>query len=507
MRTKTKPGAAGVNSSLPEPAPSAADQLARQIGPTPAPGAPKTQPASAQRLLVPHDVVNEQVLIVAAVGGRDMMKFLVGRVSPDYFFGQGHAVIWQGFVEMVRKGLDFSPAMLHQLTGGKADIPYLSKIVSVHAAAPPNIREHIAALQFDKARQELSRGPMQELLKQIHDTTTPPEQLKSTIRKMALALDGYGDRRHLRDPSEIVREQMEVIARRRQGTAIFPYGIEGLDQYEDGSWRMIPGAAPGQVTVVTGVPGCGKSTFTARVACGLIEGGRKILYGAWEMKDGLTLELIAGMRLGMSRTKLSTGVISDAEMEALRAEMERVATYIRFLQMPFGRDPGGKKVDNDRNLDIIHGYIADSGCDVFIADLWKRCLRHTDPDDEEHALIRQQAIAIETNVHCVLVQQQRAKDVEARKDKRPTREGIKGSGAWFEVPDTIIGVHRPALWKRVDDDTLEAVVIKQRWGRWPLAVSFNWHADTGNIWGGRTIEYDPPDADENPNGDWEFKGK
>jgi replicative DNA helicase len=457
-------------------------------------------------MVVPHDVVNEQMLLVAATSSADMMKFLVGRAPPDHFYGTGHSIIWEGFTELVRKQLAFSPGVLHQVTGGKADLAYLQKLVSVHQAVPPNIRHHVDVLQFDKTRQEVSRGPLQDFLKQLHDTSTAPDVLKSTARKLAVAFDGYGSRRHLRDPAEIVREQIATIQRRRSGLAVFPFGLDGLDQFEDGTWRMIPGAAPGQMTVITGVPGSGKSTFTARIACALVDQGRKVLYGAWEMKDGLTLELIAGMRLGMSRTKLSTGVVSEAELVALEQEMHHVAQHIRFLAMPFGRERG-IKVDNDRNLDIIHGYIADSGCDVFIADLWKRCLRHTDPDDEENALIRQQAIAIETNVHCILVQQQRAKDVEARKDKRPTREGIKGSGAWFEVPDTIIGVHRPALWKRVDDDTLEACIIKQRWGRWPLAVSFNWHADTGSITGGRSIEYDPPDSDENPNGDWEFKGK
>lgn len=504
MRTKTKAGdAAKVKSTLP----TAAEQLAQQIGVSkpPPPAVGKPAPQAAERMVVPHDVVNEQLLITAAVGSRDMMKFLVGRAAPDHFFGAGHAVIWEAFTEMVRKGLDFSPALLHQLSGGKADVGYLQKLVNVHVAAPPNIRHHVEMLHWDKARVELARGPMQELLKQLRDTTTAPDVLKSTARKVVTSLDGYGSRRHLRDPQEIVREAMADIEQRRQGRAIFPYGLDGLDQYEDGSWRMIPGCAPGQVTVVTGVPGGGKSTFTARMVCAMVDLKRRVLYGAWEMKDKLTLELIAGMRLGMSRTKLSTGVVSDAEMAALRAEMENVATYVRFLAMPFGRERG-VKVDNDRNLDIIHGYISDSGCDVFVADLWKRCLRHTDPDDEEHALIRQQAIAVETNVHCILVQQQRAKDVEARKDKRPTREAIKGSGAWFEVPDTIIGVHRPALFKRVDDDTLEAIIIKQRWGRWPLAVAFEWNADQGSLVGGRSIEYDPPDSEENPNGDWNLKG-
>ena len=82
-------------------------------------------------------------------------------------------------------------------------------------------------------------------------------------------------------------------------------------------------------------------------------------------------------------------------------------------------------------------------------------------------LIRQQAMLNEMGVHGILAQQQRLKDIELRPDKRPTREGIKGSGAWTEVPDNIIGVHRPALWKPVPDNVLEVDILKQRvrWGK------------------------------------------
>jgi hypothetical protein len=158
--------------------------------------------------------------------------------------------------------------------------------------------------------------------------------------------------------------------------------------------------------------------------------------------------------------------------------MARLSAWCRFWKQPWGRERG-KRWTNDGALDDIHEHIADSGCEVFIADLWKRCLRTTKPEDEEAALIRQQAIADETRTHAVLCQQQRLKDIEQRPDKRPTREGIKGSSAWVDVADTIIGVHRPSLWKNVDDDTVELDLLKQRWGKWPVAVEFDWDGDRG----------------------------
>ncbi len=472
------------------PGKSAADQLAKDLGKEKPKFAPRVDPQTAQRLTIAHDIVNEQVLIAAAIADPASLKHLTGRAKPDDFFGKGHAPIWAALTEVSRKGLAYSPAVTSQLSGGKVDEDYLRQLQKLYQQVPPNIGHHLSTLSFDRQRIEVARGPLPELLKAMQDTSAGPDVLRAATKKLAVAFDGYGDRRHLLDPNELVRQQSDEIMKRRQGHAVYPYGIDGLDvDNNTNAYRMIPGAAPGLITCVTGVSGGGKSSFVARMALGLIELGRRVLFGSWEVKGGMTLELLAVMKLGISRTRSMTGALTDEEHQQIYDAMLEIGGMVRFLEMPFGR-ARGVKVDNDRNLDIIHGYIADSGCDVAIFDLWKRCLRFTDPDDEEQALIRQQAIAQETNVHCVLVQQQRLKDIEQRKDKRPTRDGIKGSGAWIEVPDTIIAPHRPALFKRVDDDTLEIIVLKQRWGKWPMAVAFDWNAELGSVAGGRTIDYD-----------------
>ena len=66
------------------------------------------------------------------------------------------------------------------------------------------------------------------------------------------------------------------------------------------------------------------------------------------------------------------------------------------------------------------------------------------------------------------------------------------SGAWVEVPDTIIGLHRPALFKNVPDDRIQSLILKQRDGVWPLAVEYDWEPEYGAITNGVEVEYDRP---------------
>jgi len=446
----------------------------------------------------PHDTVNEQVVVAAGLVSAEAREGLVRRLKPDQFFEEEHRIIWAAITEMVNRKLAFDLATLQSLTRGETqfDSQYVVSLMEARPDAPPNLEHHVSMLQWDYGRLNAVRGPISALLASIKDPRTAPDRVRSLARSVSQAFDEYEDRRFLLDPIEVVRAQMADLDERIAGRSLYPYGIKGLDFYlneagQAGEARLIPGTAPGLITVITGVSGSGKSPLAMTMGVGIARQKRKVLYGAWEIGAGETLELMAAQCLRWSKTDLAMGRVTPSMRVQLEEKEHAICQYVRFMERPFGKTKKDKMV-NDRNLDIIQGYLSDTGCEVAIFDLWKRCLRQTDPDEEEHALIRQQAMAEELQVHCILVQQQRLKDVEARIDKRPTREGIKGSGAWVEVPDMIFGVYRPALFKKIDDVVLEVDVLKQRRGPWPLAVEFDWDGERGLITGGRPIPYEQP---------------
>jgi hypothetical protein len=418
----------------------------------------------------------------------------------DCFHGKGHAAIWATFQKMKREQLEYSPETVRQTGGEQLDLQYLRDL-AVTIKAPPNLKHHAQILRWDHARIATAEGPLGAFLEVLRDQTAEPGRVRALAKSLADSLSGHGSGQYLRDGAELVREMRVRLKERRHGRAVFPYGMPGLDDYGDddemqdehgrmqpmrGRARMVPGTAPGQITVLTAVPGAGKTTALANMVSGWYERGRRVLFGAWEQGSSLTLELVAGIRLGYRRSDLLEGRYSEEDEEALGEECERLAEYVKFFELPFGRARAGKEF-NDTNMDTIQQVVSDSGCEVFVADLFKRALKETGPDDEEQALYRMQAMAQETHAHFVFAQQQKAKEVEQSPDKRPSRSNIKGSGAWFEVPDTVIGLHREALWKDVPDTQLEALVFKQRHGRWPLAVALDWDASIGRIGAGRML--------------------
>jgi replicative DNA helicase len=464
--------------------------------------APKKE--EPKEVVVRHDPVNEQVVFAAALVDKTVRDKLADRLQPDHFLVPMHKTGWKGVQELHHRKLEFDAATFQQIVGSDSfDVNYLAQLVDARPYAPANLEFHVETLLWDKARYTASTGPIASLIDAIKDPRETPERVKALARQVPESLEGYKDRSFLHDGRTLVMSQMDDIRERRRGRAHFPFGIDGLDYFEpiEGEKlkkRLIPGAAPKKVTVVVGTSGSGKSTLCANFVLGLRRMKRRGLVGAWEMNGGTTLELCAAIEEGISLVDLRTGAITDEEEQRMEAQMLSITETVMFMSNPFHRKRG-EKSSNERNLDLLQGYIADSGCEWVILDLWRRALRKIDPEEEEQALVRQQAMAEETNTHHILVQQLRNKDLEARQDKRPTRESIKGSGAWIEIADTILGCHRPALWKNIEDTSMEVFVLKQRFGKWPLGIELDWNGEYGKVQGGKSIPYEPPDGESSTN--------
>jgi replicative DNA helicase len=446
--------------------------------------------------VVPLDPHNESVVLAAVMVSKGAADELLPSYASDHFFARGHAKAWDVLREMQRRGLYYDPETVAQMSGGEVDVAYLEGLVKERPEQPPNLRHHVDALKWDRARAEAARGPLAALLASLRDVTASPDRVRQFARQLSDAFAGHGSAQYLVSAADVSRRHAKVLRDRMTGTACFSTGIPSLDVYADGPEsgrpRLIPGTAPGKITCLTGVSGSGKTTTVAQMILGMIAQGRRVLVGAWETGEAPTLELIATMSLAMSRTDVMTGQFIESDAAALLAEMERLGEWVKFFRLPFGRARQDRGPANDRQLDLIRQVIADSRCEVFVADLMRRAMKETKPDDEDQFLYRLQADADELQVHEIWLHQIRLKDIEGRRDKRPTREGLKGSSGWVEVPDAVIGFHREALWKDVPDDRLEAIVLKQRYGRWPMAVEFDYDPEFGTIANGVCKDYARP---------------
>ena len=456
--------------------------------------------ALGKELTLPHDVVNEQILIAAAISHAPTCAALVKRLTSDLFVQDEHAAIWTEVQKLVQRGLVVDVSSLSIACQGRVEPSYIAQLRDSFAGVPANLDHHIESLRWDKRRVSAARGPMAELLKLMRDPSSPPGKLRTSSKQLAQMFEQSGGTGYLKDSDTLVRGMADaVLSRSTQG--VWEFGIEGLDvDLVTGKHRLIPGAAPGKTTLITGVSGSGKSAVCARIMLEQARLQRPCLYGPWEMGAEPTLELMAQMSLAdeacargevdhpWTRYNFGTGQLTRAQNQQFRERAAAIAEVVKFFDAPFQSELK-KRYDNDDALDLLSQQIADSGAEVVALDLWERAIPNGEPSAERRALFRQQQIAKETNTHCILVCQQRLKEVESRDDKRPARDTILGSSAWVDIADTILGVHRPALWKPTLGDTkMEILVLKQRFGRWPIYVEFEWDGESVRLENARQLE-------------------
>ncbi len=446
---------------------------------------------------VEHDLANEQVIIASAIHDLTTREDLVAKIPAGYFTDKDHQKIWAAMIAIRKAGLKFDLPALHKELAGSVAIAYIAELTKSHPKAAINIRDHVNTLQWDVAKKNAIEGPLSDMLKSIR-ANDDPARIRGFAKRTATAFDVKLGNKYMKNPTELAAAAAKDV-RDRKKAGHYTYGIDELDYFDDGKPRMIPGCSPGGTTLITGVSGSAKSTIAARLVLEQARMKKKVLVGAWEMGAVPTIGLLACMSRGWPREKVSLGLMTEEELLEFEDTCEAIGQYVKFFDAPFSDAPVAKHT-NEAALDTLYQNIADSGAVLCVMDLWERMIPDATPDRERRALFLQQAIAQETMVHCMLVCQQKSKAVEATSLKIPTRNFILGSSAWVDIADTIIGIHRPGLWRTgVDDDILEMLILKQRYGKWPLGIQFDWDGELGSISNGHEIDFPQDTGDKK---DW-----
>ena len=446
-----------------------------------------------------YDAANEALVLRGAIAlalQEDRTKFraLVHSIGEDEFLVSQHSSMWRVLRRISDANLEYTSATVTQLFASEPvqlDSELLIELENT-SAVPPNLDWHVQTLRWDATRARVMKGGLPELVRDLSDPKVTVERAVTSARAVVRALEGGGGRRFVHRRGEHAAVYRSELAKRRTQGNFYPSGFEALDQEN----MLSEGFMPGNTSIITGLSGSGKSTFAARLAVNLAKLGRRPMLCAWEMGGISTLDLIVSMLTSTPLDVVIKGTYSDEECRRLERASDWANKKILFMENAFfGQVSKGDKFSkpsNDRNLDILEGYIAEAGCDVIIMDLWDRILADQSPDAVTNALYRQQNMHKEYGVHGTLLVQLRLKDVEKRGDKRPTRESIKGVGTFVEVPDLILGVHRDAQFKDVPDNSLEVICLKQRKGRSNWAVRFGWAGETCQIVGdGEVVPYNP----------------
>ena len=323
------------------------------------------------------------------------------------------------------------------------------------------LREYCRLLKKYALRRELVEIAHEILAKDHRD----PEELLELLLDKTFELSSKRDLVPYVSLADIVPELKETIerfAKSKSHITGIPSGFPDLD-------RLTTGFHGGDLVIVAGRPGMGKSSFALSIAKYVAqkEGLPVGIFSLEMAKDQLALRLLSFLS-HIPLYDLRLGKLTEEQ----RALMEESLKELQSL--PIYIDDSAALSTTDLRIKAIR-MKKERGIELLIVDYLQllRGVRKYSSRQEEVAEISRslKALAKELDIP-VIALAQLSRQVEHRSDKRPQLADLRESGQIEQDADLIIFLHRPEYYlklkkKEVPPDMqgkVEIIVAKQRQG-------------------------------------------
>jgi hypothetical protein len=186
-----------------------------------------------QTVVIPHDPVNEQVILAAAIANDAVRDDLAMKLPLDAFIVPLHRQIWTALVEMSCKRLAWDDATLQQIVGPTLDMQFVAELQAGRPHVPPNLYHHVDLMLWDQARMKGMNGPIADLLEAVKDNRTDPAKIREFAKQVSSHFDEFKVAGKLINPvavtaewfSEPLPERDWLMRDKRTGKGLFPRGI------------------------------------------------------------------------------------------------------------------------------------------------------------------------------------------------------------------------------------------------------------------------------------------
>jgi len=292
-----------------------------------------------------------------------------------------------------------------------------------------------------------------------------PEELLNLILDRAFELSNKNDAVPYVAISEIVPQLKGTIERFAQSQSYItgiPSGFPDLD-------RLTTGFHEGELIIVAGRPGMGKSSFALSIAKNVAqkEGLPVGIFSLEMSKEQLALRLLSFLS-HIPLQDLRLGKLTEEQKEVLDIALNELS------ELPLYIDDSAALTTTDLRVKALR-MKKEHGVELIIVDYLQllRGVRKYSSRQEEVAEISRslKALAKELEIP-VIALAQLSRQVEHRSDKRPQLADLRESGQIEQDADLIIFLHRPEYYlkikkKEVPPDLqgkVEIIVAKQRQG-------------------------------------------
>lgn len=425
----------------------------------------------------PHDLPAEQSALGAMLMTGRVIDDVLGhiRTAAD-FYRPAHGEIYTAIVDLYRRG-EPADAISVAAELGRRDVldriggpGYLRELIATVPTAA-NAGYYARRVAELAVKRRIGEAGMKITQAGFNPASTATETIDVAEAALlaALTVDQGDDPKAPADTLPATLDMLETMSDRAGGPTGLPTGFADLD-------AALHGLHPGQLVVVAGRPGLGKSTLGLDFArtCAVRDGSAALLFSLEMNRDEINMRLLSA-EARVSLQSMRAGRLTAADWERMAGHLERIAAAPLYVDTSpsltvMAIRSKARRLARRHELSLIV---------VDYLQLLTHGGRRNDNRQQEVAEMSRslKMLAGELGVPVVALSQLN-RGAEQRNDKRPQLGDLRESGAIEQDADVVILVHRDDAYNRESARAGEAdlIIAKQRSG--PLGtvtVAFQGH--------------------------------
>lgn len=402
----------------------------------------------------PHSLEAERAVLGCILLTRDALPQVADALEPGDFYRESHQAIYRAMLALDEAGRPVDQLTLADALkdNGQLDaaggLAYLFELNEAVATAA-NVG-HYASLVRDKALLRALITRCAEAQAQALESGEEPEALLQSVQDALYGLQGEKTAQQGLRP---IRAELSGVGRRLfariEGESMDGALLTGFYDLD----RLTGGLRPGDLCIVAGRPGMGKTSFAMDIAREVSRGGLTP-YISLEMGFGQCVERVLAQEARVDMRNLS-----QADTQEIVRAMGKLSERGMYFD-----DTGGLSVATIRHR--VRRLAASGGAPlaaIFIdyLQLMASAGKYRNDNERVEEISRDlKGLAKHFEVPVIAVSQLN-RAVEQRQDKRPQLSDIRSSGAIEQDADHIWFVHRPVVYDSGVEPRLAHVLVRK----------------------------------------------
>ena len=393
----------------------------------------------------------------------------ISRLKPDDFYSQTHQLVYESMLEMFEDGeiIDNKSIIEYMHRAGRLNnlsIEYINNTWILYPVSQGSLQHYVDVV--------LELSTRRQMYWYFDDVKNHALEIGEDVNTILMQVSA-----RLLDFQQLTNKE-EIYSFGDTFTDILtanPMGLRtGFKQLD----KMTMGMKPGNLIVLAGRPGMGKTAFALNIVANVCKAGKSCFVMSLEMTEQELKERLIHSELGMSRKDLLRKKYEDEEKsrldnlaEVAEASINEWDEHISKVKAMDGWKL--KIMDKSTNnlLDLRNEALkmqAKCGLDFIVIDYLQLMsvegFKNNRVQEITHITTHLKNMAKEMGVPILLLSQL-SRGVESRSEKRPTLADLRDSGSIEQDADKVLFIYREGYYnKKVDNDETEIIIEKQRGG-------------------------------------------